>query len=123
MFLSERIQNIATTHRKLVGIHESRETSIRNKHFGLVFFDSVQNIINWLDEHGEPFLRRKISIGRTAEDARKLRDNHEAFIAIAKPTFETSKDLQKKADELIKTGTFTFFYFRKIFVIFRRSRQ
>lgn len=48
------------------------------------FYDSLFQVIKWIDEHGEPFLDKHTDVGMTAEKAEALLKRHEEFEAIAK---------------------------------------
>lgn len=63
-------------------------------------------MIKWLDEHGEPFLKRKIAIGHDCKTAKGLVENHEKFCEIAKQTYQNAAKLFIAADEVVQHGKF-----------------
>lgn len=90
--------------------------SLRNKISAHSFFDEVDSVsalaeaetaqvIRWLDDHGEPFLKRKVAIGKNVEEARKLDRMHTEFKdKIAENTYMNATQLQHASEELIRAG-------------------
>lgn len=62
-------------------------------------------MIRWLDDHGEPFLKRKVAIGKNVEEARKLDRMHTEFKdKIAENTYMNATLLQHMSEDLIRAG-------------------
>jgi hypothetical protein len=70
----------------------------------MLLLPEIHTVIKWLDDHGEPFLKRKVAIGHDYKSACSLMENHEKFCGIANQTYENAKKLFKAADEVIQTG-------------------
>lgn len=43
-------------------------------------------VIDWLDNHGDVFLKKNVSIGRSLQRSRALQKSHEHFESVAKVT-------------------------------------
>ena len=53
---------------------------------GRIFFLQV---IDWLDNHGDIFLKKNTSIGRSLQRSRALQKSHEHFESVAKVSAST----------------------------------
>lgn len=65
-------------------------------------------MIDWLEQHGEPFLRRKIAIGHDRASSNSLNINHENFRNVAMNTYRNANQLFAMAQELKNAGKLAF---------------
>ncbi|XP_053386213.1 kalirin-like isoform X3 [Mercenaria mercenaria] len=69
-----------------------------------LFQQDVKQVIDWLDNHGDVFLKKNTSIGRSLQRSRALQKSHEHFESVAKNTITNAEKLLAAADELAQTG-------------------
>ncbi|XP_021366305.1 triple functional domain protein-like isoform X1 [Mizuhopecten yessoensis] len=69
-----------------------------------LFQQDVKQVIDWLDNHGDGFLRKNTSIGRSLQRAKALQKSHEHFESVARNTITNADKLLAAADELAQTG-------------------
>lgn len=58
--------------------------------------------------HGEPYLKRKISIGHDKNTAETLSHLHEQFRQVATNTYKNANQLLSMGEELKNSGKFAF---------------
>ncbi|RMZ94451.1 Triple functional domain [Brachionus plicatilis] len=63
-------------------------------------------VYNWLENHGEVFLRRNQSIGKNLMRAKMLHLSHENFVKVLKNTITNVEKLLASADDLVLNGEF-----------------
>ncbi|CAD5206407.1 unnamed protein product [Bursaphelenchus okinawaensis] len=98
------IAKLINKQKQLVATFTSRYETISYKYNAKMFFNECDEVINWLDEHGEPFLRRKIGIGRSLEEAKRFEKNHDDFKKISENTYLSTKKLTERSQDLIERG-------------------
>jgi hypothetical protein len=103
-FVSNAIESMIRMQKQLTNIWESKNTSIRQRLQSLLLFPEVETVIQWLNVHGETFLKRKIAIGHDYQSAKSLENNHQKFRSIAESTYQNAKDLFKAAEEVMMHG-------------------
>ncbi|KAF0297164.1 Kalirin [Amphibalanus amphitrite] len=69
-----------------------------------LFQEDVKQVLDWLDTHGDMFLRKNTSLGRNLERAAAYRRSHEHFVSVAQNTYTNAEKLLTAADELARTG-------------------
>lgn len=69
-----------------------------------LFQDDVQQVLEWIDTHGEGFLKKNLGVGRNLQKARTLQRSHEHFESVAKNTFTNAEKLLAAAEEFAQTG-------------------
>lgn len=69
-----------------------------------LFQDDVKQVIEWIDTHGENFLRKNIGVGKNLSRAQQLKTNHEHFETVAQNTYTNADKLLAAADEFAETG-------------------
>uniref|UniRef100_A0A915CN38 CRAL-TRIO domain-containing protein n=1 Tax=Ditylenchus dipsaci TaxID=166011 RepID=A0A915CN38_9BILA len=102
--LLELIQRITHAKRNLHSIWKSRRESIHYRMSSAIFSSDMRSVIDWLEQHGEPFLRRKIAIGQDRVSATSLSVNHENFRNVAMNTYRNANQLFTMAAELKNAG-------------------
>ncbi|CAH8874905.1 unnamed protein product [Trichobilharzia szidati] len=66
----------------------------------LMFKEDVGQVLAWLTEHGEPFLQRQTSVGKSIQRAEQLYSAHMQFEHVASNTLTNAEKLISAADEL-----------------------
>ncbi|KAL5006006.1 hypothetical protein ScPMuIL_017164 [Solemya velum] len=69
-----------------------------------LFQQDVKQVIDWLDSHGDVFLQKNTSVGRSLQRAKALQKSHEHFESVAQNTITNADKLLAAADELAQTG-------------------
>lgn len=69
-----------------------------------LFQQDVKQVIDWLDSHGEAFLNKNTSIGKSLTRAKALQKSHEHFEIVAQNTITNADKLIEAAEELADTG-------------------
>lgn len=69
-----------------------------------LFQDDVKQVIEWIDTHGEGFLRKNIGVGKNLSRAQTLQKNHEHFETVAQNTYTNADKLLAAAEEFAQTG-------------------
>lgn len=68
-------------------------------------------VMDWLEQHGEPFLHRKIAIGHDLQSAQNLTNNHENFKKVAENTYRNARQLFTMAQQLKNSGLFDILFY------------
>ncbi|CAD5209163.1 unnamed protein product [Bursaphelenchus xylophilus] len=103
-YVKDCITQLSNIQKQLYGIYDSRHHTIGYKYHAKVFFQECDVVLNWLDEHGEPYLRRKIGIGRSLDEAKRFEKYHEEFKKISENTYVSTKKLTESSQILIDGG-------------------
>lgn len=61
-------------------------------------------MLDWLENHGEVFLRKNTGIGRSLQKARVYQKSHEHFENVAQNTYSNAEKLLSAADDLARSG-------------------
>ena len=69
-----------------------------------LFQDDVRQVIDWIDTHGEGFLKKNIAIGKNLARARLLFKSHQTFETVAQNTYTNGAKLLAAAEEFAQTG-------------------
>lgn len=72
----------------------------------LNFQQNIKQVYNWLENHGEVFLRRNQSLGKNLMRAKMLHLSHENFVKVLKNTITNVEKLLASADDLVMNGEF-----------------
>uniref|UniRef100_A0A914I119 Triple functional domain protein n=1 Tax=Globodera rostochiensis TaxID=31243 RepID=A0A914I119_GLORO len=91
--VEEQIRQITRTNRELHSIWEARNETIQIKASSTVFNQDLNSVLNWLTDHGEPFMRRKIGIGVDRSTAAQFCENHDKFRAVAHNTHRNAEQI------------------------------
>ncbi|TKR93467.1 hypothetical protein L596_007920 [Steinernema carpocapsae] len=68
------------------------------------FETDTQSVFNWLNEHGEPYLRKNTSIGENLPQSKNHLKHHLHFCEVAENTHGNAVKLYEAADQLINCG-------------------
>ncbi|KRK00715.1 triple functional domain protein isoform X1 [Drosophila yakuba] len=69
-----------------------------------LFQEDVKQVLDWLKNHGEVFLRKNTGIGRNFHKARVYQTSHDNFENVAQNTYSNAQKLLAAADELARSG-------------------
>jgi triple functional domain protein len=69
-----------------------------------LFQEDVKQVLDWLQNHGDVFLRKNKGIGRNLTKARIYQTSHEHFENVAQNTYRNAEKLLAAADELAQSG-------------------
>lgn len=69
-----------------------------------LFQEDVRQVLDWLENHGEVFLRKNTGIGRNLQKARVYQKSHEHFENVAQNTYSNAEKLLSAAEDLARSG-------------------
>lgn len=69
-----------------------------------LFHDDCRQVLEWIETHGEGFLKKNMGVGRNLNKARALQKAHQHFESIAQNTYTNAEKLMAAAEELAQTG-------------------
>ncbi|XP_050432765.1 triple functional domain protein isoform X1 [Adelges cooleyi] len=98
------IHQILNHHRSLEHCWHSKKIRLHQKLALRLFQEDVKQVLDWLSNHGEVFLRKNTGIGRTLQKARVYQKSHEHFENVAQNTYTNAEKLLTAAEELSQTG-------------------
>ncbi|VDL78284.1 unnamed protein product [Nippostrongylus brasiliensis] len=70
----------------------------------IAFRTDTQLVVEWLEQHGDPYLTKNTSIGETVEQARTLQRNHSHFRQIARNTYSNANKLFEASKAILESG-------------------
>lgn len=71
----------------------------------IAFETDVRLVVDWLEKHGESYLRRNPSIGESVEQARNLQKSHLSFLNVAMNTYDNVDKLRKVYIDVTRSGS------------------
>ncbi|XP_074654482.1 kalirin-like isoform X2 [Tubulanus polymorphus] len=98
------IHEVLSHHRQLEQIWHSKKVRLHQRLGLCLFQQDVKQVIDWLDNHGDVFLKKNTSIGKTLQRAKALQKSHEHFETVAQNTITNADKLLVAAEELAHTG-------------------
>ena len=98
------IHNILAQHRALESRWHSKKIKLHQRLALRLFQEDVKQVLDWLQNHGEVFLRKNIGIGRNLAKARAYQKSHETFEGVVQNTYTNAEKLLAAAAELAQTG-------------------
>ena len=73
------IHEILANHRQLEAKWHAKKIKLHQRLALRLFQEDVKQVLDWLEKHGEVFLRKNIGIGRNLQKARAYQKSHETF--------------------------------------------
>ena len=73
------IHEILAHHRQLESKWHAKKIKLHQRLALRLFQEDVKQVLDWLEKHGEVFLRKNIGIGRNLQKARAYQKSHETF--------------------------------------------
>ncbi|XP_034255517.1 kalirin isoform X2 [Thrips palmi] len=98
------IHRILNHHRALEQKWHVKKIKLHQRLALRLFQEDVKQVLDWLANHGEVFLRKNIGIGRNLQKARVYQKSHEHFENVAQNTYTNAEKLLTAAEELARTG-------------------
>ncbi|KAI6208362.1 hypothetical protein M3Y96_00107200 [Aphelenchoides besseyi] len=103
-YLHDCMKHMVHVRKQILNAWESRNLSIDQRIKAHLLLPEVRAVLEWLDIHGETFLKRKFAIGKDYDTAVVLERTHMKFREIANCTYTNAHSLINTADELISNG-------------------
>ncbi|EDV95637.1 GH15671 [Drosophila grimshawi] len=98
------IHQILGHHRKLEAKWHQEKIRLHQTLALRLFQEDVKQVLDWLKNHGEVFLRKNTGIGRNLQKARVYQKSHEHFENVAQNTYSNAEKLLSAAEELARSG-------------------
>ncbi|RZF38922.1 hypothetical protein LSTR_LSTR005169, partial [Laodelphax striatellus] len=98
------IHQILNHHRALEHRWHSKKIKLHQRLALRLFQEDVKQVLDWLANHGEVFLRKNTGVGRTLQKARVYQNSHQHFENVAQNTYTNAEKLLTAAEELAQTG-------------------
>nr|XP_024216575.1 triple functional domain protein isoform X4 [Halyomorpha halys] len=98
------IHQILNHHRSLEHRWLTKKIKLHQRLALRLFQEDVKQVLDWLANHGEVFLRKNTGVGRNLQKARVYQKSHEHFENVAQNTYRNAEKLLSAAEELAQTG-------------------
>lgn len=98
------IHQILSHHRALEDKWQKGKLRLHQKLALKLFQEDVKQVLDWLQNHGDVFLKKNIGIGRNLQKARIYQTSHEHFENVAQNTYRNAEKLLSAAHELSQSG-------------------
>nr|XP_050856802.1 kalirin isoform X4 [Vespula vulgaris] len=98
------IHQILGHHRTLEARWHARKVKLHQRLALRLFQEDVKQVLDWLTNHGEVFIRKNTGVGRNLQKARVYQKSHEHFENVAQNTYTNATKLLTAAEELAHTG-------------------
>uniref|UniRef100_A0A915IC76 DH domain-containing protein n=1 Tax=Romanomermis culicivorax TaxID=13658 RepID=A0A915IC76_ROMCU len=98
------IHQLLAQQRTLEQQWQQRRVKLHQRLALLLFQQDVAQVFDWLDKHGEMFLRKNTGVAKTLQRAKNLLKSQQNFDNVAKNTYSNAKKLLSAAQELAGTG-------------------
>ncbi|XP_044587517.1 kalirin isoform X2 [Cotesia glomerata] len=98
------IHRILSHHRALEARWHARKVKLHQRLALRLFQEDVKQVLDWLTNHGEVFIRKNTGVGRNLQKARVYQKSHEHFENVAQNTYTNATKLLTAAEELAHTG-------------------
>ncbi|XP_034042535.1 kalirin isoform X1 [Thalassophryne amazonica] len=90
--------------RRLENIWQHRKVRLHQRLQLCVFQQDVQQVMDWIENHGEAFLSKHTGVGKSLHRARALQKRHDDFEGVAQNTYTNADKLLEAAEQLAQTG-------------------
>ncbi|XP_060118776.1 kalirin isoform X2 [Heteronotia binoei] len=90
--------------RRLESIWQHRKVRLHQRLQLCVFQQDVQQVLDWIENHGEAFLSKHTGVGKSLHRARALQKRHDDFEEVAQNTYTNADKLLEAAEQLAQTG-------------------
>ncbi|XP_065568426.1 triple functional domain protein-like isoform X2 [Artemia franciscana] len=98
------IHQILGHHRSLEQRWATRKLKLHQRLALRLFQDDVKQVLDWLETHGEVFLRKNVGVGKNLQKSKAYQRSHQHFENVAQNTYTNAEKLLAAADELAQTG-------------------
>jgi triple functional domain protein len=100
------VYEILSNHRQLEHLWVAKKQKLQNQYRIINFQQNIKQVYNWLENHGEVFLKRNQNIPKNLMRAKMLHLSHENFVKVLKNTITNVEKLLASADDLVMNGDF-----------------
>ncbi|XP_053482979.1 kalirin [Ictalurus furcatus] len=98
------VHEVLHHHRRLENIWQHRKVRLHQRLQLCVFQQDVQQVMDWIENHGEAFLSKHTGVGKSLHRARALQKRHDDFEEVAQNTYTNADKLLEAAEQLAQTG-------------------
>ncbi|KAF7707997.1 triple functional domain protein-like isoform X2 [Silurus meridionalis] len=98
------IHEVLHHQRQLENILQHRKLRLHQRLQLCVFQQDVQQVLDWIENHGEAFLSKHTGVGKSLHRARALQKRHEDFEEVAQNTYTNADKLLEAAEQLAQTS-------------------
>ncbi|XP_031414206.1 kalirin RhoGEF kinase b isoform X2 [Clupea harengus] len=100
----ELVHEVLHQNRRLEGLLQHRKLRLHQRLQLYVFQQDVQQVLDWIENHGEAFLSKHTGVGKSVHRARALQKRHDDFQEVAQNTYTNADKLLEAAEQLAQTG-------------------
>ncbi|KAG9476065.1 hypothetical protein GDO78_002896, partial [Eleutherodactylus coqui] len=100
----DAVHEVLHHQRQLENIWQHRKVRLHQRLQLCVFQQDVQQVLDWIENHGEAFLSKHTGVGKSLHRARALQKRHEDFEEVAQNTYTNADKLLEAAEQLAQTG-------------------
>lgn len=90
-------------HSNMVSKDTNNASNMDINHLIDLLVEDVQQVIEWIDTHGEGFLNKHVGVGRTLQKTIALKSSYDNFDKVAQNTYTNAGKLLSAADELVQS--------------------
>ncbi|CAB3408479.1 unnamed protein product [Caenorhabditis bovis] len=101
----EQLNRLTRAHKQLHDKWKERKVLLHHMLAMIAFETDVKLVVEWLDQHGEPYLKKNINIGENVVQARTLQRNHQNFQKVAANTYDNVKKLYQVYKNVTESGS------------------
>ncbi|RXN33524.1 kalirin isoform X1 [Labeo rohita] len=98
----EAVHEVVHQYRRLEGLLQHRKLRLHQRLQLCVFQQDVQQVLDWIENHGEAFLSKHTGVGKSVHRARALQKRHDDFQEVAQVMGELDawkQDLMRQASD------------------------
>ncbi|XP_051985930.1 kalirin-like [Xyrauchen texanus] len=100
----EVVHEVVHQYRRLEGLLQHCKLRLHQRLQLCVFQQDVQQVLDWIENHGEAFLSKHTGVGKSVHRARALQKRHDDFQEVAQNTYTNADKLLEAAEQLAQTG-------------------
>ncbi|ULU11864.1 hypothetical protein L3Y34_015326 [Caenorhabditis briggsae] len=101
----EHSSRLQRAHKQLGEKWKERQVLLHHMLAMIAFETDVKLVVDWLQLHGEPYLRRNIHIGENVNQARTFQRNHSNFQRVAANTYGNVQKLRRVYQDVSNSGS------------------
>ena len=105
------IHDILAQHRGLEQKWHAKKIKLHQRLALRLFQEDVKQVLDWLQNHGEVFLRKNVGIGRNLAKARAYQKSHQTFEGVVQNTYTNAEKLLAAAAELAQVLLTSWLFF------------
>ncbi|KAK1798865.1 hypothetical protein P4O66_007150, partial [Electrophorus voltai] len=98
------VHEVVHQYRHMEGLLQHRKLRLHQRLQLCVFQQDVQQVLDWIQNHGEAFLSKHTGVGKSVHRARALQKRHDDFQEVAQNTYTNADKLLEAAEQLAQTG-------------------